>query len=127
MALAAFAASPIAQASGLKIGVQAIRVAAAGFVVPYMAVYAPALMLQGGTWFDTAYIVFKAMLAIGLWGAASIGYLRAKLIWPERILSTAAAAFLIVALPVTDEIGFGLSAILIIWHFWRVRRAAVAA
>ena len=127
VALAAFAASPIAQASGLKIGVQAIRVAAAGFVVPYMAVYAPALMLQGGTWFDTAYIVFKAMLAIGLWGAASIGYLRAKLIWPERILSTAAAAFLIVALPVTDEIGFGLSAILIIWHFWRVRRAAVAA
>jgi TRAP transporter 4TM/12TM fusion protein len=41
VALAAFAASPIAQASGLKIGVQAIRVAAAGFVVPYMAVYAP--------------------------------------------------------------------------------------
>ncbi len=127
VALAAFAASPIAQASALKIGVQAIRIAAAGFVVPYMAVYAPALMLQGGTWFDTAYIVFKAALAIGLWGAASIGYLRAKLNWPERILATTAASFLIVALPVTDEIGFGLSAILIVWHVWRVRRAALAA
>lgn len=33
---------------GLAIGIQAVRVALAGFVVPYMAVYAPALMLQDG-------------------------------------------------------------------------------
>jgi TRAP transporter 4TM/12TM fusion protein len=123
VALAAFAASPIAQASGLKIGVQAIRVAAAGFVVPYMAVYAPALMLQGGTWFDTAYIVFKAVLAIGLWGAASIGHLQTRMNWPERILAATAAGFLIVALPVTDEIGFGLGAVFLAWHYWRCRRA----
>ncbi len=124
VALAAFAASPIAQASGLKIGVQAVRIAAAGFVVPYMAVYAPALMLQDGSWLDTAYIVFKAMLAIGLWGAASIGHLRTRMNWPERILATTAAGFLIVALPVTDEIGFGLGAAFLAWHVWRSRRIA---
>jgi TRAP transporter 4TM/12TM fusion protein len=50
VALAAFAAAPIAQESGMKIGVQAIKIALAGFVIPFMAVYAPALMLQpGGT------------------------------------------------------------------------------
>jgi TRAP transporter 4TM/12TM fusion protein len=124
VALAAFAASPIAQASGLKIGVQAVRIAAAGFVVPYMAVYAPALMLQDGSWLDTAYIVFKAMLAIGLWGAASIGHLRTRMNWPERILATTAAGFLIVALPVTDEIGFGLGAAFLAWHVWHSRRIA---
>jgi TRAP transporter 4TM/12TM fusion protein len=47
VALAAFAAAPIAKESRLKIGVQAVQIAIAGFVVPYMAVYAPALMLQG--------------------------------------------------------------------------------
>jgi TRAP-type uncharacterized transport system fused permease subunit len=88
-----------------------------------MAVYAPALMLQGGTWFDTAYIVFKAVLAIGLWGAASIGHLQTRMNWPERILAATAAGFLIVALPVTDEIGFGLGAVFLAWHYWRCRRA----
>ena len=49
VALAAFAAAPIARESGMKIGLQAMRIAIAGFIVPYMAVYTPALMLQGGT------------------------------------------------------------------------------
>lgn len=124
VALAAFAASPIAQASGLRIGVQAMRIAIAGFVVPFMAVYAPALMLQTGTWLDTAYIVFKALIAIGLWGAASIGYLWSPLTWMERIVAAGAAASLVVALPVTDEVGFGLAVALLAHHRWRGRRQA---
>ena len=124
VALAAFAASPIAQASGLRIGMQAMRIAIAGFVVPFMAVYAPALMLQTGTWLDTAYIVFKALVAIGLWGAASIGYLWSPLTWIERIVAAGAAASLVVALPVTDEVGFGLALALLAYHRWRGRRQA---
>ena len=46
VALAAFAAAPIAKESGMKIGMQAMRIAIAGFIVPFMAVDAPALMLQ---------------------------------------------------------------------------------
>ncbi len=52
VALAAFAAAPFARESGMKIGVQAVRIALAGFIVPFMAVYSPALLLQGGRWFD---------------------------------------------------------------------------
>ena len=47
VALACFAAAPIAKESGLKISFEAIKVAMAGFVIPYMAVYSPELMLQG--------------------------------------------------------------------------------
>ena len=126
VALAAFAASPIAQASGLRIGVQAMRIAIAGFVVPFMAVYAPALMLQTGDWMDTAYIVFKALVAIGLWGAASIGYLWSPLSWLERIAAAAAAFSLVVALPVTDEAGFALAALVLVVHRLRSRRHAKA-
>ncbi len=127
VALAAFAAAPIARESPLKIGFQALRIAIAGFVVPYMAVYAPALMLQGdGGWTATLYVVFKAVVAIILWGGAAIGYwVRPLALW-ERVVALAAAGFLVAALPVTDEIGLALAAVLALWHALRVRRAARA-
>ena len=122
VALAAFAAASIANESGLKIGIQAVRIAIAGFVIPYMAVYAPALMLQGGDLLDVVYVVGKALLAVGLWGAGAIGFLLAPLNWFERIFAIAAATFLIVALPLTDEIGFAASAVFVVWHAMRARR-----
>ncbi|MEP6719985.1 MAG: TRAP transporter permease [Variovorax sp.] len=123
VALAAFAAAPIARESGLKIGMQALRIAIAGFVVPFMAVYAPALMLQSGTWFDTGYVVVKAIVAIVLWGGAAIGYWIGPLRWYERLWALVAAGFLVAALPVTDEVGLGMAAALGLWHWWAQRRA----
>ena len=128
VALACFAAAPIARETGLKISMQAIRVAIAGFIVPFMAVYAPALMLQSGTWVDTSWIVFKALVAIGMWGAGAIGYLFGPLNWVERIVAIVSASFLVVALPLTDEIGLGAVAVFLAWHWWRTRELrAVAA
>jgi TRAP transporter 4TM/12TM fusion protein len=124
VALAAFAAAPIAKERGLKISLQAIRVAIAGFIVPYMAVYSPALMLQSGTWIDTTWIVFKALVAIGMWGAGAIGFLLGPLAWWERLWAIGAASLLVVALPITDEVGLGLVALFIAWHYWRQRRIA---
>ena len=114
---------------------EAIKVAAAGFVIPYLAVYTPALMLQGGGPLSEAigfvpavvYIVFKASLAIVLWGAAVIGYLRAPLAAWERLLAAAAAFTLIVALPITDEVGFALAALMLGLHWWRTREKVAAA
>jgi len=126
VALAAFAAAPIARESGLKIGLQAVRIAAAGFIVPFMAVYSPALMLQGGDWLDVAWIVLKALLAIAMWGAAAIGYLRAPLAWWERLVAFASACLLVAAVPLTDELGLAAMAALVGWHHWRVRRTAPA-
>jgi TRAP-type uncharacterized transport system fused permease subunit len=96
-----------------------------------MAIYTPALMLQpGGPLSESfgfplavAYIVFKTVLAIGLWGAAVTGYLRGPMRAWERVLAAAAAASLIVALPATDEIGFALSALAIGLHWLRLRKA----
>jgi len=121
VALAAFAAASIAKASPMKIGWKATHIAIAGFVIPYMAVYDPSLMLQSGTWLDTAYVVLKAVIAIVLWGSASIGYLRAPINWAERIVATGAAFLLVVAIPWTDEAGFALAAAFVGWHWLRSR------
>ena len=133
VALAAFAAASIAKASPMKIGWKATHIAIAGFVIPYMAVYDPALMLQPATGADhvnalaAVYVTFKATVAIALWGAAAIGYLRAPLNIAERCVAFAAAALLVAAVPLTDEIGFALGAAFFIWHFLHTRRAVAAA
>ena len=132
VALAAFAAAPIARESGMKIGWAACRIALAGFVLPFMAVYAPALMLQPGDpmaeaigfWPAVVYAVGKAVLAIGLWGAATIGFVTAPLAWWERVWAFAAAALLVAALPLTDELGFAACAAFVGWLWWRGRRTA---
>ncbi len=127
VALAAFAAASIAKASPMKIGWKATHIAIAGFVIPYMAVYDPALMVQGGTWLDTVYVVFKALVAIGLWGGAAVGYLRGPLNWPERAFATGAASLLVAAIPWTDEAGFVASATFVAWHWYRTRRVGPTA
>jgi TRAP transporter 4TM/12TM fusion protein len=129
VALAAFAAAPIARASSMKIGLQAMRIAIAGFIIPFMAVYDPSLMLQSGSWWDTAYVVFKAIIAIVLWGGAAIGYWLAPLRWFERVLAFGCAGLLVAALPLTDELGLALTAALALWHGLRVRagRGVLAA
>lgn len=123
VALAAFAAASIAKAPAMQIGFKATQIAIAGFVIPFMAVYAPALMMQGDpSVLAVVYVVFKATLAIFLWGSAAIGYLWSPLNMVERVVAAAGAFSLVVALPVTDEIGFAVAAVFAIWHWWRSKR-----
>jgi TRAP transporter 4TM/12TM fusion protein len=123
VALAAFAAASIAKASAMKIGFKATQIAIAGFVVPFMAVYDPALMLQGDpTIMAVVYIVIKALLAIYLWGCAAIGYLWSPLHVYERVIAASTAALLVAAIPATDEAGFLLGFMFIAWNWWKNRK-----
>lgn len=133
VALACFAAAPIAKERGLTISIQAIKIAAAGFVIPFMAVYTPALMLQDGgplaqsigyPW-AVCYIVIKALLAIGLWGVAVIGWLSVQLKAWQRIAAFLAAMFLVTAYSFTDAIGFALAVGLILSIYRRPGRGVL--
>ncbi|RWO85348.1 TRAP transporter permease [Mesorhizobium sp.] len=133
VALAAFAAAPMARESGLKIGIQATKLAIAGFVVPFMAVYTPALMLQDagpiaaqfGYPVEVAYIVAKACMGIVLWGAAAVGFLASRMALWERLIAFAAGVLLVAAVPLTDEAGWALALAWIGWHCFRARQASV--
>ncbi|MEI4472633.1 TRAP transporter permease [Frigidibacter sp. MR17.24] len=135
VALACFAAAPIAKASGLKISLQAIRLAAAGFVVPFMAVYTPALMLQDGGPLAAeigyplavAYIFFKTVVAVGLWGIGVVGFLTGRANVLERLIALVGGATLVAAVPLTDEIGFALAVLVVVIHVLRLRRHGPAA
>ncbi|MGP9805076.1 TRAP transporter permease [Paracoccus sp. NSM] len=135
VALACFAAAPIAKSTGLKISMQAIRLAAAGFIIPFMAVYTPSLMLQDGGAIaeaygypvEVAFVLLKTVLGVGLWGVAVVGYLLDRTTLPERLLALAAGVSLILALPGSDAAGFGLALVFVAAHWLRVRRKRVPA
>ncbi len=128
VALAAFAAASIARAPAMQIGFKATQIAAAGFVIPFMAVYDPALMLQPSTaggslsWLAAVYVIFKTLAAIALWGATVVGYLGRRLSPAERLWAAAAASLLVAAVPATDEIGFAAAAAFAAWNLWRLRQ-----
>ncbi|MCP8939733.1 TRAP transporter fused permease subunit [Alsobacter sp. SYSU M60028] len=125
VALAAFAAAPMAKESGMKIGFAAVGIALPGFIVPYMAVYDPQLMLQPvaglaglSYWGAVAWVAAKAWVAVGLWGIAAVGHWRRP--WPAwaRGLATAAAFLLVVPGVWADIAGYALGAA-VLWLMLR--------
>jgi TRAP transporter 4TM/12TM fusion protein len=135
VALAALAAAPIARASPDAIGWQASRIALAGFLIPFLAVYEPALMLQNGGalaaqygyWAAVVAVTAKASVVVAMSGIAAIGFCVARTTPLERVLAGVAAGLLIAPLPWSDGIGLALSVIVVGSNLRRARRAAVAA
>ncbi len=121
VALAAFAASVIAKADAQRIGWIATRIAVAGYIIPFMAVYDSSLMLQTGTWLDTAYVTVKAMVALIFWGAAMTGWFVGALSILERVFLVAVSCVLVASVGWLDEIGLALSAAFVVWHVLRSR------
>jgi len=134
VALAALAAAPIAKENPDKIGWEAMRIALAGYVIPFIFVYSPALMLQAGDpmavklgfYGAVALATFKALVAIALFGMVAIGFLFTRLTLLERGVALVAALCLLGDFSYSDTAGFALSAALVLWQ-WRQRpRDAVA-
>ncbi len=130
VALAAFAAASIAKESGFKIGWTAVKIALPGWIAPFMAVYAPALMLQPvgprvdlyGFAFAATYVIVKAVLAVTMWGVTAIGYFLAPVNWAERIIAFLSAALLVVEYPWTDPAGFTACGLFMAYQFWKAHR-----
>ena len=95
VALATYAAAGIARSDPLKTGFTALATAAAGFVVPFMFVYNPYLMLQGGSVVDTVIGTVTALIGIVGLAAAVQGFL-VKDLNPAERLALFAVPFLII-------------------------------
>jgi TRAP-type uncharacterized transport system fused permease subunit len=135
VALAALAAAPIARENPDKIGWEAMRIALAGYVIPFIFVYSPALMLQDGDpmaaqlgfYGAVVFATFKALVAIALFGMVAIGFLFTRMTVLERFAAFIAALCLLGEFRFSDEAGFILAIACVLWQ-WRQRsRGTVAA
>ncbi|MFB4212894.1 TRAP transporter permease [Shouchella sp. JSM 1781072] len=122
VALAAFAATGISGGEPIRTGINATKLAIAAFIIPYMFVLQPQLLmidstpLEIGVTFVTAFV---GMIAIG---ACMIGYWYRKINWFERILSLAAGLLLIYPEGYSDIIGFVLFVGLIVLQLLTMKK-----
>jgi TRAP transporter 4TM/12TM fusion protein len=122
VALAVFAAAGLARADLWTSGWEAVRVAAPAYIVPFMFVYEPSLMMIGEpTTIATSSI--SAIVGVASLAAGLMGYLKRECSWWERALLVAAALLLIKPGYVTDVIGLALLGVVLFMQ-WRPRKAA---
>jgi TRAP transporter 4TM/12TM fusion protein len=126
VALATFAAAGLAKADLWRSGLASVKIGAAGFIVPFMFVYEPALLMEG-PWTVIIPATMTATAGALLLAAGLHGYLLiAAAVW-ERILLVAAAFCLIKPGLLTDLAGVALAGIVIASQFARSRRSAAPA
>ncbi len=108
VALAAYAAAGIARSEPNATGFMAVKLALAGFLIPYIFCYNPGLLMIGASNLEIVFIVCTAAVGIISLSFASVGYwLRNLFLW-ERLLLVGAAITLITPGLVTDIIGLSL-------------------
>jgi TRAP transporter 4TM/12TM fusion protein len=108
VALAAFAGAGIAKADPTKTGFSAVRLALAGFVVPFIFVYDNSLLLLNTTLPGAVHIALTATAGVVFLGAGAIGYLLTAAKLHERALFIAGALLLIIPGWVTDAVGISM-------------------
>ena len=121
VALAAFAAAAIANAKTWNVGWLGMKFAIAGFVIPYMFVYGPAMVLIGSPG-EITIAVITGLLGTMALGAAVQGWLLRKAGWIERGILLVAALCLIKPGWVTDLIGLGLLIIVAGYQYTKNRK-----
>jgi TRAP transporter 4TM/12TM fusion protein len=121
VALAVYAAASLAKTDLWASGWEAVRIGAAGFIVPFMFVFEPTL-LTIGAWHDVLHSFITATIGTICLAAGLFGYLlRVASLW-ERALLVIAALLLIKPGIITDLMGFTLLALVITVQYLSIRR-----
>ena len=107
VSLAAYAAAGIAGSPPLRTAWTAMGLASAGFLVPFMFVYAPALILDG-TVTEIVSTALTALIGVVALAGAVIGYVRGPVGPLRRVVLLAAALALIAPSFLWDGIGLVL-------------------
>jgi len=110
VALAVYAAASIGKCGLWGAGLQAVKFAAAGFIVPFFFVYSPALLFSG-SWTDITRAVVTGIIGVTALAAGLEGYFIRTASWFERALFVVAAFMLIDPGLWTDLVGLVLLAV----------------
>lgn len=115
VALAAYAGAGIAGANPMRTGFTALRLAVAGFLIPYFFVYSPELLMINASLANTTAPVVTAIAGTVLLSFAAAGYWMRSLNMLERAILFGGALLLIQPGWITDVSG---AAIGVVAYFW---------
>lgn len=131
VAVAAFAGAAVAKADPMRTGFSAVRFGWSAFIVPFMFVLSPTLLLVGSP-FAIAEAILTAFFGVALVSMAIAGFLVRPLSWAMRLVLGIAGILAIIPAGAfrggvfTDIIGVGLGAAAIGYELSHSRRARTA-
>ncbi|NLL36516.1 MAG: TRAP transporter permease [Fretibacterium sp.] len=125
VALAAYAGAGIARADPMRTGITATKLALAGFLVPFIYVYNPILVLVDFVPLEFFMAVITALLGVALLGFATIGFFKAPLPWYLRLVALGGALGLMI--PGWKSDLFGLVILIVIYFIQKQREQALSA
>lgn len=105
VALAAYAGSAISGGNPIRTGVIATRLAIAAFIIPYIFVLNPAMLLVNTSFLKVAQIIITSTIGMFAIAGGMEGFIKRKLPWWERILAIIGGLALIDPNLITDIIG----------------------
>ena len=123
VALAVYAASGISGAGLWDSGISALKLGATGYIVPFMFVFGPSLLMIGD-WSRIITTSITALVGVVALAAGLAGYARAPLVHWQRLALVAAAITLIKPGILSDLVGVALIALAIAPDYLARRRAA---
>ncbi|MBR5540024.1 MAG: DUF3394 domain-containing protein, partial [Clostridia bacterium] len=116
VALAAYAGAAIAQANPMKTAFTATKLAIGAFIVPYVFSLNPAMLFIDTTVWEVVLICVTSLVGIFAVSAALEGYFLQRMKWYERIVSAVGGLLLIYPGIITDLIGVGLVACVLVFE-----------
>jgi TRAP-type uncharacterized transport system fused permease subunit len=126
VALAVFAACGIAKSDLWSTGWAAVKIGAAGFIVPYMFVYSPSLLMIGD-WQTIVSSCVSAIIGVVLFAGGLHGYFVTATNFWQRPMLIVAGLLLIKPGLESDIVGAALAAVVIGTQILARRSAAEAA
>ncbi|MBQ1890320.1 MAG: TRAP transporter permease [Selenomonas sp.] len=124
VALAAYAGSGISGGNALKTGINASKLAIAAFIIPYIFVLSPVLLMMEGSVVELLFSTVTALAGMIALSSALIGYLAANCLWLERILLVVGGLLMIQPGLLTDAIGLTLFGAVLAYQFKRRKSEA---
>ncbi|MGB9866797.1 MAG: TRAP transporter permease [Bacillota bacterium] len=110
VALAAYAGAGLAGSNPFKTGWTAVRLGIAGFIVPFMFVYSPILLLQTANVPELIQAIITSVIGVISLGIGAEGFLKGHLSIGERLLFICGALGLMIPGTFTDLLGLALVA-----------------
>lgn len=127
VALAAYAGAGIAGADPFKTGATAIKLALAGFLVPYIYAYNPILVLVNFTLGRFAMSVGTAILGVFLLGMSTVGFYKCPMNPVFRIVALSGALCLLIPGIYSDLAGLSVLVVLHILQAAKAKRLNASA
>ncbi|WP_237417305.1 TRAP transporter permease [Halobacillus litoralis] len=116
VALAAFAGAGVAGGDPNKTGFQAMKLAIAGFIVPFMFVFSHEMLMIDATVMNIVTITVTSLIGVFLLSIMTEGYLKKKVSTGFRFLAGAGALLLIYPGLWTDFIGLAAFALILLFN-----------